>query len=311
MNDLRTPATEPAPTRDDGKTEKAVKRRPKWLIPAVAAACALVLAAGGVGGYMAWNAHELDAAKSACAEAADKLRVVANEYNALVNGDAADMAAVKTADVKDAKTVTTLADALKAETPEYEGCVADDKTGLDAATAKLGEQSTWYAKHVKSLQSAVDAVSASKLGKTIDTANALLKSSDGKVQDNATRAALEEAVKAEDAEAIATASRKVNESVAAKKKADEEAAKAKAEAEAKAAAAAAAAQAQQSYTPTYSYGSTGYSGGYSSGSYTPTYSGGSSGSSSSDSTATIAPPVSGGHGLSCDDVCPGYDGTRH
>ncbi|WP_055427228.1 hypothetical protein [Bifidobacterium aesculapii] len=309
MNDLRTPATEPAPTHDDGKTEKTVKHRPKWLVPAIAAACALVLAAGGVGGYMAWNAHELGVAESACAEAADELRVAANEYAALVNGDAADMAAVKTADVKDAKTVTTLADALKTQTPEYSGCVADDKTGLDAATAKLGEQTTWYARHVKSLRSAVDAVSASKLGKTIDTANALLKSSDGKVQDNATRTALEKAVKARDAEAIATASKKVNDSIAAKTKADEEA-KAKAEAEAKAAAeaAAAAAAAQaQSYTPTYSYGSTG---GYSSGSYTPTYSGGSSGSSSSGSTETIAPPVSGGHG--CGDQCAGNgDGIYH
>lgn len=174
----------------------------------------LVLAGGGFGGYAVWNAHELSVAKAACAKAADSARVASNECNTLLNGDAAGMAEVKPADAKDAKTVTALTDALKAETPKYEGRVADDKTGLDAATVKLGEQVAWYAKHVESLQSAVDA---------------LLKSSDGKVADNATRTALEKAVKDREAAAIATAFRKVNESVVAKSKADEESAKAQAE----------------------------------------------------------------------------------
>ncbi len=75
----------------------------------------------------------------------------------------------------------------------------------------------------------------------------------GKVQDDKTRASLLDAIKKRDADAIGKAVKTVNESKAAKEKADAEA-KAKAEQEAAAQAAAAAAQSQrqaQSYMPSY------------------------------------------------------------
>ena len=62
-------------------------------------------------------------AKEACAAAADAVRSNANEYNALLNGDAA---AVKAEQVKDSKTVESLGKELKAMAPEYEGCVAEN-----------------------------------------------------------------------------------------------------------------------------------------------------------------------------------------
>lgn len=235
--------------------------KPKWLVPAIAASAVVVLVGGGFAGWHAYTTHELDAAKTACAEAADTLRGKANEYNALVSGKAKDASGIAANQVRDAKTVDALKTALKATAPEYEGCVADSKDGLDVAAAKLDKQSKWYESHEAALTKAVKAVETSKLDKTIDDASALLKSSDGQVQDDKTRDALSGAIKARDADAIAKASKTVNDSVAAKKKADEEA-QAQAEAAAQAVAAAQAAQSQASggYTGGYS-GYTGYTGG--------------------------------------------------
>ena len=139
----------------------------------------------------------------------------------------------------------------------------------------------------------------SKLAKTVSDAERLLKDSDGKVQDASTRDELSKAVKAKDAAGIAAASKKVNDSMAAKTKADGEAQrKAEEEAAAQSAAeAAAAAQqaqqsyAQQSYTPSYSTPQQ---------SYTPSYSGGSTSGGGSGSSAPDFVPISGGHGCTTD-----------
>lgn len=281
----------PLPDGVDGKDKAPVdagRSRRGWVVPMIAAGCAVVLAVGGFGGYAAWNAHELDAARAACAQAADRARVAANEYHALADGRAADAAATRVSDVKDQKTVTVLADALAVKTPAYEGCVADGKTGLDKATAGLGEQADWYAKQGKTLEKAVTAVESSRTDKTVDAANALLKSSDGKVADEGTRDALAKAVKARDVKAIQAASVKVNDSVKAKADAD-------AQAQAEQAAQQAAVQAQasaggQSYTGG-GYANTGYSGG----SYN--YGGGYGGGSAAPSTPSTPAP-SGGNGSS-------------
>ena len=114
------------------------RKRPKWLLPLIAVVCAVVLVVTGVVGWNMYRGAKLAEAKEACATAADGVRSQANEYNALLNGDAADAAAVKAEQVKDAKTVESLGKELKASAPEYEGCVAEDAKGLDAATVKLG-----------------------------------------------------------------------------------------------------------------------------------------------------------------------------
>ena len=135
------------------------------------------------------------------------MRNNANEYNALLNGDAAAAAAVKAEQVKDSKTVESLGKELTAMAPEYEGCVAENAQGLDAATVKLNEQADWYETHEKSLSKAVRAVAESKAAKRLDDAKTnltakldeaskLLADSDGKVADNATRDALSNAIDA-------------------------------------------------------------------------------------------------------------------
>ena len=304
----KTEILEPVETPAENITEpsKDGRKCPKWLPPLVAAVCAVILIAAGIIGWNAYSGAKLAEAKEACVTAADTVRNNANEYNALLNGDAADAAAVKAEQVKDSKTVESLGKELKSSAPEYEGCVADGKDGLETAIDELDDAAAWYEKHAGSLKKAVDAVNDSKLAKTIDTAKTLLESSNGNVQDDKTREELSKAIEAKDEAAIAKASKAVNDSIAAKQKADEEAkAKAQAEADAKAAAAANAqtqqqqynyqqSQPQQSWTPSYPYGGgstgggSGTTGGSTGGSAGSSY-GGSFGYSSSDNFGGARP----------------------
>ena len=313
------------------------RRRPKWLLPLIAVVCAVVLVVAGVVGWNMYRGAKLAEAKEACATAADGVRNNANEYNALLNGDAADAAAVKAEQVKDAKTVESLGKELKASAPEYEGCVAEDAQGLDAATVKLGEQADWYKAHEKSLSKAVKAVTESKDSKRLDDAKANLKAkldeasklltdSDGKVQDNATRETLTSAIDAanklkdaNDATKIDKAHKTledaingVNASVQAKTDADAQAAAAAA------AAAAAQAQAQSTYSGGSSYSGNTYrrTGTGGSNAYRGTTSGGSGSNSGSGSTggsaSTTRPNLNGGHGIgTCVDGCASLPPIQH
>ena len=336
----KTEILEPVETPAENITEpsKDGSRRPKWLPPLVAAVCAVILVAAGIIGWNAYSGAKLAEAKEACVTAADTVRNNANEYNALLNGDAADAAAVKAEQVEDSKTVESLGKELKAMAPEYEGCVAEDAQGLDAATVKLNEQADWYGTHEKSLSKAVRAVTESKAAKRLETAKTnltakldeasrLLADSDGKVADNATRDALSNAIDAANGlkdgndpakidgarKTLEDAINGVNASVQAKTDADAQAAAAAA------AAAQAQAQAQSTYNGVSSYSGGAYrrTGGSASGSNT--YRGTTSGGTGSGSTSGSGPAggsapkpnLSGGHG--CGNSCPppSSDGLIH
>lgn len=329
LEPVETPAENITGPGKDGR------KRPKWLPPLIAAVCAVILVAAGIVGWNAYSGAKLAEAREACAAAADTVRSNANEYNALLNGDAADAAAVKAEQVKDSKTVESLGKELKAMAPEYEGCVAEDAQGLDAAAVKLTEQADWYETHEKSLSKAVRAVTESKAAKRLDDAKANLKAkldeasklladSDGKVADNATRDALSNAIDAANRlkdgndpakidgarKTVEDAINGVNASVQAKTDADAQAA---------AAAAQARAQAQSAYNGGSSYPGGAYrrTGGPASGSNT--YRGTTSGGTGSGSTSGSGPAggsapkpnLSGGHG--CGNSCPppSSDGLIH
>ena len=335
----KTEILEPVETPAENITEpsKDGRKCPKWLPPLVAAVCAVILIAAGIIGWNAYSGAKLAEAKEACATAADTVRNNANEYNALLNGDAADAAAVKAEQVKDSKTVESLGKELEASAPEYEGCVAENAQGLDAATVKLNEQADWYGTHEKSLSKAVRAVAESKAAKRLETAKTnltakldeaskLLADSDGKVADNATRDALSNAIDAANGlkdgndpakidgarKTVEDAINGVNASVQAKTDADAQAA----------AAAAAAAQAQAQARSAYNGGSS-YSGGAyrrtgGSASGSNTYRGTTSGGTGSGSTSGSGPAggsapkpnLNGSYG--CDNSCTGkYDGYYH
>ena len=282
----------------DGVAENKKSRKPAVIAVASVAAVA-VLAGCGYLGWKAYTGHQLAEAKQACVEASESYRKAADSYSGLVDGDAATASQITVKQVADAKTVDALAEALKVNEPDVVACVADSKADYESKTSLIEKNTGWYGKHEKSLENAVRAVNDSKLEKTVSDAERLLKDSDGKVQDAKTRDELSKAIKAKDADAIAAASKKVNDSMAAKTKADEEAQrKAEEEQAAQAAAeAAAAAQqaqqsyAQQSYTPSYSAPQQ---------SYTPSYSGGSTSGGGSGSSTPDFVPVSKGFGVEPD-----------
>lgn len=289
--DSMTPDTIPQSTPVDGTVPAGRKNR-RPVVIGVAAVAAVALVAGGVCGYRAYENHRVSVARQACQSAVTDLGKTVKSYKALLGADATT-AALKTdaTGVKDAKTLDALKRAVGAETPAMVKCDASGKAGLDAAAAKADKTAKGVKAAAKALDSAVKAVESSKLDKTVADADGLYKATEGKVQDDKTRASLLDAIKKRDADAIAKAVKVVNDSKTAKDQADAEAA-AKAQAEQEAAAQAAAAQQAQQQTQaqrSYSYGS--YpSGGWSGSAGGQSYSGGSySGGSQGGSTSSNSP----------------------
>lgn len=309
--DSMTPDTIPQSTPVDGTVPAGRKNR-RTVVIGVAAVAAVALVAGGVCGYRAYESHRVSMAREACQSAVTDLGKTVKSYKALLGADATT-AALKTdaTSVRDAKTLDALRKAAGVETPAMVKCDASGKTGLDEAAAKAGKAAKGVKADAKALESAVKAVESSKLDKTVADADGLYKATEGNVQDEKTREALKQAIAKRDAGAIAKAVKSVNDSKAAKEKADAEA-KAKAEQEAQAQAAAeAAAQAQtqqsysaprQSYTPSYSAPQQ---------SYTPSYSGGSTSGGGSGSSVPDFVPSSGGYGCTDDCPPPSSDGLIH
>lgn len=293
--DSMTPDTIPQSTPVDGTVPAGRKNR-RPVVIGVAAVAAVALVAGGVCGYRAYENHRVSMARQACQSAITDLGKTVKSYKALLGADATT-AALKTdaTSVRDAKTLDALKQAAGAEPPAMVKCDTSDKTGLNEATAKADKTAKGVKAAAKALESAVKAVESSKLDKTVADADGLYKATEGNVQDEKTREALKQAIAKRDAGAIAKAVKSVNDSKAAKEKADAEA-KAKAEQEAAAQAAAEAAaqtQTQQSYSaPQQSYAPS-YTAPQQS--YTPSYSGGGSGSSVPDFV-----PSSGGYGVEPD-----------
>ena len=299
--DSMTPDTIPQSTPVDGTVPAGRKNR-RPVVIGVAAVAAIALVAGGVCGYRAYENHRVSMAREACQSAVTDLNKAVKSYKALLGADSTTAALKMDAtSVKDAKTLDALKQAAGVETPGMVKCDASDRTGLEAAAAKADKTTKGVKADAKALESAVKAVESSKLDKTVADADGLYKATEGNVQDEKTREALKQAIAKRDAGAIAKAVKSVNDSKAAKEKADAEA-KAKAEQEAaeQAAAEAAAAQAQtqqsystprQSYTPSYSAPQQ---------SYTPSYSGGSTSGGGSGSSVPDFVPSSGGYGVEPD-----------
>lgn len=249
------------------------RKRPKWLVPLIAGSTAVVvLAAVGTGGYLYWNHDRLTAASEECATSYDKAVKARKKLTEYLKSDALKTAiTVKDSEVKDAKTVGTLASTVKAAEKtktDIPGCPADGLKDIKAVTARLDKTATAYAKTVNEIRGKADAVNASKTDKTVADATKILNDSKGRVKDDKTRTALENAIKSKDGKAISDAVKAVNDSIKAKSDAD---AKSKAEKEKQAADNAA----QTSGNDSGSAGDTtgGYTG-YTGGGYTQSQGGG-------------------------------------
>lgn len=252
------------PTEPSGTARAASKpKRPKWLVPVIAGGCAVVLAAGGIGGCLYWNHDRLTAASEECATSYDRAVKARKKLTEYLKSDALKTAIrVKDSEVKDAKTVGTLASTVKASektkttVPE---CPSGDRADIEAMTKKIDGLAAAYAKTVNEVRGKADAVNASKLDKTVADATRILNDSKGRVKDDKVRTILENAIKSKDGKAISDAVKAVNDSIKAKSDAD---AKAKAEKEKQAADNAAQAPDNgSSYTGDTTGGYTGYTGG--------------------------------------------------
>uniref|UniRef100_UPI00359C551F hypothetical protein n=1 Tax=Bifidobacterium longum TaxID=216816 RepID=UPI00359C551F len=247
-------------------------KRPKWLVPVIAGGTAVVvLAAGGIGGYLYWNHNRLTEASGECSVAYDKAVKAQGKLTEYLESDALKAAiAVKGSEVRDAETVAVLASTVKTASntkTDIPGCPSGNLKGIRAAAARLDKTADVYAKTVSEVRGRADAVNASKLDRTIDDATKVLDDSKGRVQDDKVRTALEHAIKSKDGKAITDAVKTVNDSIKAKTDAD---AKAGAEKEGQAVGnTAQAPDSGSSYTGDTTGGHTGYTqsqGGYT---YTP------------------------------------------
>ena len=234
---------------------------------------------------MRQEAHET--AISACDSAEETRKTVQSDLDRTTAKASKLLKGTSRGQVVDPKTLDALNRLLDAKTATIKGSCAPDAatSDVDRTTEALRRTTKELKNRLADLKTATKAVTDSKLDKTVDDADALYKETAGKVADDKTRETLLKAVKARDAEAIAKAVKAVNDSKAAKEKADAEAkAKAEQEAAAQQAQASQSQSAPQRQTPSYSGGGQSQSQG-SSGSGSGTVRRPSSGGSSSSSSA--------------------------
>ena len=258
-------AVEPADLADTidltpvGDRDAAMPVR-EWRRMATTAGGILLAACVTVAGMSAWRSHEsataareLEQATADCATAHAAAKKAERKLVEYLDGDRLAQAKAVTADkLADPETLETL-DKLAEQYSEGEripACAATDTETANATTSKLQAIEKKHTGNLSRLKKAAGAVFSSRLAHTVEQGERLYSSSEGKVQDEYSRALLRASIDKRDEKAIADAMDKVNASIDAKTKADEER---KAQEEA---AAAAAAQAQERSTPApqqYSY----------------------------------------------------------
>ena len=259
---------------NDGTNIIGMKKRKRIVLIVLSATLFAALAGtAGVAVYRHSASAQLAEAKSACAQASDRLRVAQNKYDALLDGDEYKSAMKITArQVEDGKVVTALAEDGREKTPTLVACNVEDRATLERNAKLIDKNAAWYETHAKTIDTDVRNVVEARdaktlkdmqaaLGGKITDARKLYDASKDKVKDNKTRDALKKQLdaagklkdgqdvqKIKDAQAgLDKAMKSVNDSVKAKQAADKKAAEEKARQEAEAQAAAAQAQAQQQY----------------------------------------------------------------
>ena len=251
----------PQPPAEPSGAARAASK-PKWMVPAIATGCAVVLLSAG-GGCLYWSHGRLAEASGECEAAHSKAVKERRKLAGYLKSDALKTAiTVKDSQVADAKTVAVLASTVKAASTmktDIPGCPADGLKGIRAATAQLDRAAAAYARTADGVRGRADAVNASKTDKTVADATKVLNDSKGRVEDDKVRTILEHAIRSRDGKAISDAVKAVNDSIKAKSDAD---AKAGAEKEAQAAGNTAQAPGNgSSYTGDTTGGHTGYTGG--------------------------------------------------
>ena len=301
----------PAIVPEDGGDPSDGKPRPKWLVPVIAAVVVVVVAVAGLVGWRVFESRRHDAALDSCSRAVEAVQGKTGSDRMAQYREAAG---IKADQVKDAKTVLSMArsvkdaEGLKRQTVQCKASMS--AADLNAEAGKARRIDSRFAVVAK----AAKAVLASRDAKVLDDAKAaldgkkgeasrLLADSDGKVADNATRDGLQKAidqagqVKSNKAKAyqdavnaLQAAIDQVNASVQAKSQADQQAAAQAAQAQA----------AQQAPAPQQAAPSNNSRGGYTP-SYRPSINRG--GGGYTPAPAPAAPPApqgGGGSGINWD-----------
>ena len=218
MNTSVTPPEQPATVSEAPLPPRG--NHPKWMVPAIAAGCAIVLAAAGAGGYAWWSHDRLASASGECSAAHAKAVRAQGKLTDYLESDALKAAvSVKTDEVKDAKTVAVLASSVKAASESKTAvpvCPSGSLTDIRAVSKELDGFAAAYSRTVKEVKGKADAVNGSKLDRIVAEASKLLSDSKGKVKDDKTRTALADAIKTRDADGIEKAVKTVNDSIKAK-----------------------------------------------------------------------------------------------
>ncbi|MEE4091885.1 hypothetical protein V2E38_12960, partial [Bifidobacterium longum subsp. infantis] len=169
----------PLPPAEPSGAARAASK-PKWMVPAIAVGCAVVLLSAG-GGYLYWSHGRLAEASAECEAAYSKAVKGRRELAGYLKSDALKTAiTVRDSEVEDAKTVAVLASTVKAVSTmktDIPGCPADGLKGIRAAAARLDRAAAAYAKTVNEVRGKADAVSASKTDKTVADATKVLDDS--------------------------------------------------------------------------------------------------------------------------------------
>ena len=199
LEDSQTPPASESAEDTDGAT----RTRPRWMIPVVTAAVVALIAAGLICWRVVSN-HEHTQAVERCSGAVARLEKPDGGATART-ARYQEAAGISSDQVKDVKTVIAMARAVKNAggiKPQPVRCDASMKTqDLEAAADKTKDLNGRYDK----LDKAAKAVLASRDAKDLDDARTalaakkeeasrLLGDSDGKVADNATREALQQAI---------------------------------------------------------------------------------------------------------------------
>ena len=275
LTDVKEAGSNQTPGKDDADPAEG-SGRPRWLLPVVSAVVVVVFVVTGVAPWMVVSGRGHDREAERCSRAVALLETPAGGSAARV-ARWREAAEVSSDQVRDVKTVIAMARAVKnagGTRPQTVGCDASMTTqDLKAAADKAEGLNGRYSE----LDRAAKAVLASRDAKDLDDARTaldtkkeeasrLLGDSDGKVADNASREALQQAIgqaeqtKGDKAQAwrdavgpLQAAIDQVNASMQAKAQADQQAAEQAAQ-EATRQQAQAAQQAAPSYRPSYGQG---------------------------------------------------------
>lgn len=245
---------------DDDAYDEQPKRQPIRLRLPVFLAVGVIVVMALTGGLAMMHVHAAmrshDEATARCTSTVDAVRSAISERDGILDKAQALVDGTKRDTLNDPTILTDLTTLIdKDADTSIASCATDLDTGtLDRHATSNKRTAGALQTHARKLKQLMEQVTASQLDKTIDAARVLLNASRNRVADESTRTALEQAIAARDSKAIDKAMQAVNDSIAAKSKADKEAEKRRQAEEERQRAEQAQQQAesqQQSYAPSY------------------------------------------------------------